>query len=363
MQEKEAWDLGIEPYKCDNSKLLAECNALHLEIIKERDKHQKQIFGLNETIRKLRLDKLHLKEECKELNERVVELENQLCDPRHHKNQTNQALKNRKPFISTVRSGDYFSKQGPLSGANTDDKSAPSSPSKSSQLRRFVAIELEQNNVQSQAELIELYKSQIESRNREISRLNGLLVGGRPASALVKDCCYHGVVSLNTDIDALQRQKAEIHQKYEDTIRSQQDTINRTVYLTEKNLALAREMAELKEVALNAENDANLTLSSLHRKNTQLKAKLNDAKKEVSALEEKLRRGHKQKLMNEKTDLMVEEELERTKEIGKFAIAGALQSTKPALDTFRERTQNRHRKADEEEQCPEIEALGIEEEL
>lgn len=294
-----------------------------MEIIKERDKHQKQIFGLNETIRKLRLDKLHLKEECKELNERMVDLENQLCDPRLHKNQTNQALKNKKPFISTVRSGDYFSKQGALIGTNTDEK--PPSPSKSSQLRRFVAIELEQNNVQSQAELVELYKSQIESRNREISRLNGLLVGGRPASALIKDCCYHGVVSLNTDIDALQRQKAEIHQKYEDTIRSQQDTINRTVYLSEKNLALAREMAELKEVALNAENDANLTLSSLHRKNTQLKAKLNDMKKEVSALEEKLRRSHKEKLMNEKTDLMVEEELERTKEIGKFVASGILQ--------------------------------------
>lgn len=308
--------MGIEPYKCDNSRLLAECNALHLKLLKDREEYEMNILDLNTKIRKLKLDKQNLREECKELSEKYHELELQMENPRYHKNQTNQALKNRKPFISTVRSGDFFSKQSGLVFGNDDDKLM--SPSKISQHRRFIAIEMEQNNVQCQAELIELFKSQIESRNREISRLNGLLIGGRPASALLKDCCYHGVVSLNTDLDALQKQKAEIHKKYEDTIRSQQGTMNRTVYLTEKNRILMKELAEIKEVALNAENDANQTLGTLHQKNTQLKLKLNEMKKRIVELEEKLRKYSREKLFSEKSDAIIEEQFERIKESGKF---------------------------------------------
>lgn len=33
LEEKKAWDLGTEPYKCDNSKLLQELNRMKLELI------------------------------------------------------------------------------------------------------------------------------------------------------------------------------------------------------------------------------------------------------------------------------------------------------------------------------------------
>lgn len=38
LEEKRAWDLGSEVYKCDNSKLLSEVNKLKLEVLnKERN--------------------------------------------------------------------------------------------------------------------------------------------------------------------------------------------------------------------------------------------------------------------------------------------------------------------------------------
>lgn len=288
LQEKAAWELGVEPYKCDNSKLLAECNGLHLAMIKQCDTFEAQINDLKKTIRDLQLDKQYLDEQCVELRNTVAELEQMIDDPRYKKNRTNRAVQKRKPFISTVRSGD-FPALPPLPVKGDDQNSHSAKCSHSTQKEcQCLAAEYNHNNVQTQLELIALYKQQLERRNNEISRLNRLLIGGRPVTALAKDCCFDGVGSLTHDIDAMQMEMSELQQRYEEAIENQHEAEKRAISLKAENELVTNELRELKEVALGVETDANSALSTLRQQNNQLKMKLHETKKSASELEAKL---------------------------------------------------------------------------
>lgn len=45
LEEKNAWDLGNEVYKCDNSKLLSEVNRLKVELLNKEKKVQIENAG------------------------------------------------------------------------------------------------------------------------------------------------------------------------------------------------------------------------------------------------------------------------------------------------------------------------------
>lgn len=154
-QEKIAWNLGVEPYKCDNSKLLAECNNLHLDIIRQRDIYQKKIFELNKSIRNLESDNRELKHHCDELNAKL-----DILDPKQRKSRNDILNQKRKPFVSTVRSGEFL----PLtlkSIENMDGKSKCTCHSEKNDLISRLYAEQEANKVKTQLELMELYKSQV----------------------------------------------------------------------------------------------------------------------------------------------------------------------------------------------------------
>lgn len=65
----------MEPYKCDNSRLLAECNALHLELIKQQDKHILANTELRSRVRSLQADKKQLEEKCLAAECKIRELQ------------------------------------------------------------------------------------------------------------------------------------------------------------------------------------------------------------------------------------------------------------------------------------------------
>ena len=44
-EQKEAWELVVEPYKCDNSRLLSECNKLKLDLLNNEKKVQIENSG------------------------------------------------------------------------------------------------------------------------------------------------------------------------------------------------------------------------------------------------------------------------------------------------------------------------------
>lgn len=45
--------MAVEPYKYDNARLVQECNQLHLDLIKAKESHQKQIKDFKKEIYKL----------------------------------------------------------------------------------------------------------------------------------------------------------------------------------------------------------------------------------------------------------------------------------------------------------------------
>lgn len=111
----------------------------------------------------------------------------------------------------------------------------------------------------------------MESRNREISRLNQLLAGGRPSAALAKDCCYRGISTLTDDVERLQREKSQMQAEYEQSIDSQRDNSTQLARLSQQNKKLTAELKSLRETALSVESEANKSIDALHKKNAVLK--------------------------------------------------------------------------------------------
>lgn len=53
MQAHSELQLSVDPYKCDNARLVQECNQLHSDLIEAKEGHQKQIKDLKKQIHKL----------------------------------------------------------------------------------------------------------------------------------------------------------------------------------------------------------------------------------------------------------------------------------------------------------------------
>lgn len=100
LQEKNAWELGVEAYKCDNSKLLSEVSVLNKQLIQQKDHYEAKKCEFSRRIRNLEMDKNYLETHLQELGERFEELESKYQDVLDPKRKAS-----RKPFVSTVRSG------------------------------------------------------------------------------------------------------------------------------------------------------------------------------------------------------------------------------------------------------------------
>lgn len=98
---------------------------------------------------------------------------------------------------------------------------------------------------------------QIDSRDREIVRLNSMLSGGRPAAALGKDCCYRGVGTLSQDVITLQKQKVALQADLKEAVDQQHKVKQREMALAQRYRVLEQELRKLEDVALHIEETAN----------------------------------------------------------------------------------------------------------
>ncbi|XP_062535190.1 centrosomal protein of 135 kDa-like isoform X1 [Armigeres subalbatus] len=277
-QEKAAWDLGVEPYKCDNSRLLAECNELHLELVKQRDKFILANTELKCRVRNLQTDKKQLEDRCLQAEAKIRQL--QCGDSKSRKDGANMQ---RKPFVSTVRPGQY---QPPTccGGEKREGKcgGACSPARKTEILHEIEHLQIETKN---QEEVIEAYKKQIDCRDREIQRLGALFAGGRPAAALAKDCCYRNVNTLTEDVKGLQEEKTSIQNKLTEALENQQSAGKKIHKLSERNKQLEQELKEIENVALNVESEANLNILNKDRENSDLQIRLQRSNMRIKELE------------------------------------------------------------------------------
>ncbi|CAD7005617.1 unnamed protein product [Ceratitis capitata] len=265
LEEKSCWELGVEPYKCDNSRLLAECNQLHQQNLKEREDYEQRIFELSQKIRNFVTDKIHLEEHCQQLQQQLSSLV--------AKQQSTATAQNMKNVRDKVRSGERIP---PLmdNGSNLRCTKCHTQTTRSqtSNEPNFLAdkqhgaslrneIDRLEDKVKDLTEQLEFYKRKIESRDREIRRLNELLSGGRPPAALAKDCCFKDVRGLSEDIELLQREKSENLTKVREYQEQMHEAMQRALSLENRNKQLQRDLDELKEAAMAVETQANTEIA------------------------------------------------------------------------------------------------------
>lgn len=103
---------------------------------------------------------------CSNLSMKLNEFESQFEDPKHRKFRNDLLNQKRKPFVSTVRSGEFLPSEL-KSIENMDNLSSSNKTkctcqnAKTNEILKRLYAEQEANKVKSHLELIDLYKSQV----------------------------------------------------------------------------------------------------------------------------------------------------------------------------------------------------------
>lgn len=273
-------------YKCDNSKLLHEVNRLKLELLNNERKIQTENIDLKRKLRNLEVDKRTLEEKCAELNQLVIKM-----------NQTDKGGKKHvKPFVSAVKSNALFPDI-------LSDKDKPcgckSAVASAGNKKVYKEIEKLKNDLKHAEEMITVLKKQDAEKEREIHRLSCLFVGGRPVSALAKDCCYKNVSKITEDISHLQREKVELTAKLVDYEDRHQKLLSKFKAQKEKQKRMDDYLKEISEAALYVEREANMRIKNQNKDIAELKENLNknvDERKanEIKELKRQIKDKNKQ---------------------------------------------------------------------
>ncbi|KAH8261538.1 hypothetical protein KR044_010915 [Drosophila immigrans] len=285
LEEKTCWELGAEPYKCDNARLLAECNELHLQFLKDREDYELRLCESERRIRSLQTDREHLQSHNAQLQSQLdALLSKQIITAATVKRTQPGSFHTKKPFISTVRSGEVLPAvigNTVLPGlkctkcsAGLNERTSKDGMTMATQTNPTDVVDRLQNELRSSSDQLEFYKRKVESRNREIRRLNDMLVGGRPPAALAKDCCYKDVGALSQDIDLLQREKSELMAQVREYQDKMHDAMQRALRIEEDKRKLQTQLDELKEAALQVEQQANSEIDAREHELRQLQIEL-----------------------------------------------------------------------------------------
>lgn len=240
--------------------------------------------GLRRKIRNLESD-------SKEADEKILALSQAI----HQYSETNNVKKPLKPFVSTVRSHSLF----PGAGFNSiaGEKCGCGSGARKSGIHK--EIEKLKSDLTHAEDLLTILRRQDGEKEREINRLQCLLVGGRPVSALAKDCCYKDVSKISEDVSVLQRSKLDLQKRIiddQDLIKSLQRMLKE---LKAKNAKLESYIKEISNAALYVEREANLKIKNQNRDIADLKENLtlntvDSRAQELKQLKKSLKEKNKQ---------------------------------------------------------------------
>lgn len=299
LQEKNAWELGNEVYKCDNSKLLSEVNKLKLELLnKEKNTlienagKSSQLTARNfllNLLLELRRKIRNLGADKKEADDKI----NALTQAVYQFSHTDKTKKILKPFVSTVRSNTLF----PDAAFIADVKSGSFGGFHKGGVNK--EIEKLRNDLRYTEDVLSVLKKQEDQKDREIQRLNCLFVGGRPPSALAKDCCYKGVSKITEDVGILQRDKIELQSKLSEYLEDNEKLHSKWKEQKKKVSQLEAYVREISEAALFVEREANLKIKNQNRDISELKEDLKRAtadgkSKEIKSLRRTLKEKNQQ---------------------------------------------------------------------
>ncbi|CAH1098756.1 unnamed protein product [Psylliodes chrysocephalus] len=290
LEERDNLKFGAEPYKCDNAKLIKECNELHLAFIKFKEQHEKVQRDLRGKVVSLESQLTDCGIEKQKLKLKVQELEQDLKGPAKRVPQLRP-----KSQITISKAKTDINKKAQAIMATSDSKMTKLSED----IRHLKdeQIQLLKNN--------DFLMLQLENRDQEIKRLASLLEGGRPTKAVVNDCCYKNIDNkfgtLQDEITSLKREKTALQNQLTESLSKQHEAMRRALSLAERNKNLEEELKDIDKIALSVEAECNTTVKSNFEKVTRLQDKVNESQIQIQNLEMSI-----YKLNIEKTELLTE---------------------------------------------------------
>ncbi|XP_075979163.1 centrosomal protein 135kDa [Anticarsia gemmatalis] len=277
LMQRDSLMMEAEPYKCDNAKLIQENNKLHKEIMQLREENLKMS---KESRRKIK----SLSEELVKKDTTISKLQHDIRD-----------LSLRGLCTETLSSRNK-SRRNDGAGNNVNKicvcherKKTVDEKNITELMNKIYAIE-EKN--EAYCDEIVLLKSQIEHRDNEIIRLNMLLEGGRPLTAIAKDCCNittsDRVQKLMKEIHELETANDVLKKELEKGLEKQHEAMLRALNLADKNKNLQNELQKVDTLALKVEEDCNKRLAGMTNEVNFLQTRIEGLIMKNSELERQL---------------------------------------------------------------------------
>ncbi|XP_043502360.1 centrosomal protein of 135 kDa [Polistes fuscatus] len=309
--------LLIDPYKCDNARLVQECNQLHLDLIETEETYQKQIKDLKKQVYKLECECNDLQLASSRNLQKIKDLE--IESAKKSKKILDLQGKCLKPIISNVGIGSKkrpcyplrrpVIEAEPLPNIGSTHSTLPSSHSVEPKIldllsmadHRMSCLSHEVTKLKGELSLqtdnVYTLQNQLTTKEKEIMRLKKLLEGGRPYSAVVKDCLCKQVDKMhvasndadeNIDLKTILQNKQELEQQLKEAVNKQHEVMSQAMKLAERNEELEKELRDIDHIALAVEADCNSAVKENNRRVYRLQEKLEDVMEQVHCLETEL---------------------------------------------------------------------------
>ncbi|XP_020277537.1 centrosomal protein of 135 kDa-like isoform X2 [Pseudomyrmex gracilis] len=307
--------LTVDPYKCDNARLVQECNQLHADLIEAREANQKQVKDLKRQVHKLECECNDLQLASSRNIHKIKELETESAA----KSKKILELQGKclKPTIVNVGLAAKKRPSFPLRRSVLDVEPMPRAKTTSS-LPKLSNVEpkvidllsvtdhkincLQQEIKKLRGELIlqndtvDTLEKQLATKEKEINRLKKMLEGGRSYVAVSKDCTCKKIEKKTgpihdvdvSEVRILHQAKLELEQQLKEALSKQHDAMSQAVKLAARNEELEKELRDLDHVALAVEADCNSAVKENNRRVCRLQEKLDDAMTQVHVLEREL---------------------------------------------------------------------------
>ncbi|XP_046816046.1 centrosomal protein of 135 kDa-like isoform X6 [Vespa crabro] len=309
--------LIIDPYKCDNARLVQECNQLHLDLIETEEAYQKQIKDLKKQVYKLECECNDLQLVSSRNLQKIKDLETESA--KKSKKILDLQGKCLKPIISNIGIGNKKRPCYPLRRPVIEAEPLPKTGSSNSTLPSTHAVEPKildllsmadhrmsclshevtklKGELSLQTDNVYTLQNQLTIKEKEIIRLKKLLEGGRPYSAVAKDCLCKKVDKMhvvshdtdeNNDLKILLQNKQELEQQLKEAVNKQHEAMSQAMKLAERNEELEKELRDIDHIALSVEADCNSAVKENNRRVYRLQEKLEDVMEQVHILESEL---------------------------------------------------------------------------
>ncbi|CAD5116285.1 DgyrCDS5192 [Dimorphilus gyrociliatus] len=216
----------LQPYKSDNAKLVRETNELHKELITVKDQSDKAIKELKAKFRKSEADRKdllllnnqyvikvgNLERESKQKSDKILSLQEKNM---HAVVQTPGGRKKNIPFRRQRMEIDCLVPEAPVKASETSQKTIDLLELADRQISSLTSqVKTVQDEKQGLKDKIDLYRNQIEEREKEIDRLYNQLQGGRPYDVVALEARNRSherhIAHLNIQLDYLQQKNDEL---------------------------------------------------------------------------------------------------------------------------------------------------------